>query len=90
MPFSGWMVEQTLHPHIGMLLNSQKEWTTDELLHETTWMHLKDIMFSEKRINHTKLNAVKFHLYHIFDITAEIEKRVMVAKRQGGGWGGEC
>ena len=48
-------------------------------------MHLKDIMFSEKRINHTKLNAVKFHLYNIFEITAEIEKRVMVAKRQG--WG---
>jgi len=73
------MVEQALHPHIGMLLNNKKEGTADEL-RETTWMHLKDIMFSEKRTNHIKLNAVKFHLYHVFEITAKIEKRFMVAK----------
>lgn len=43
-------------------------------------MHLKGIMFGEKIINHIKLNAVKFLLYHIFEITAETEKRFMVAK----------
>ena len=41
----------------------------NELLMHTTWMDLKGIMMSEKKIQFQKITYVWLHLYNIFEKT---------------------